>query len=39
MVQEMYSDASFTGTRFERPCFERMMGDIRNGKINWVIGL
>ena len=37
VVQETYSDASFTGTTFERPGFERMMGDIRNGKINCVI--
>ena len=37
VVQETYSDASFTGTTFERPGFERMMGDIRDGKINCVI--
>ncbi len=37
VVKETYSDASFTGTTFERPGFERMMQDIRDGKINCVI--
>ncbi len=37
VAQETYFDASFTGTTFERPGFERMMQDIRDGKINCVI--
>lgn len=34
---DIYADVSFSGTNFERPEFERMMQDIRNGKIDTVI--
>lgn len=33
----VYADVSFSGTNFERPEFERMMEDIRSGKIDTVI--
>ena len=33
----VYADVSVTGTTFERPEFDRMMQDIRAGKINTVI--
>lgn len=33
----MYADISVTGTTFERPEFDRMIQDIRAGKINTVI--
>lgn len=33
----IYADVSFSGTNFERPEFERMMQDIRAGKIDTVI--
>jgi len=32
-----YVDNGFTGTNFERPAFNRMMDDIRNGKINCIV--
>ena len=34
---DVYADVSVTGTTFERPEFDRMMQDIRSGKINTVI--
>lgn len=34
---EFYIDNGFTGTRFERPEFSRMMEDIREKKVNCVI--
>ena len=34
---EIYSDSGFTGTNFNRPEFERMMYDIRTGRIQCVI--
>ena len=34
---DVYADVSVTGTTFERPEFERMMQDIKSGKINTVI--
>lgn len=34
---EVYSDSGFTGTNFDRPEFERMMYDIRTGRIQCVI--
>lgn len=34
---DVYADVSVTGTTFDRPEFERMMQDIRVGKINTVI--
>ena len=32
-----YTDRGFTGTDFHRPAFERMMEDVRSGKINCII--
>jgi len=32
-----YTDKGYSGTNFKRPGFERMMEDIRNGKINCII--
>lgn len=34
---EVYADISVTGTTFERPEFDRMIQDIRAGRINTVI--
>lgn len=36
-LADVYADVSFSGTNFERPEFERMMQDIRTGKIDTVI--
>lgn len=36
-VQDMYFDASFSGTNFDRPEFERMIQSIKAGKVNCVI--
>ncbi len=36
-LADIYADVSFSGTNFERPEFERMMQDIRSGKIDTVI--
>ena len=36
-IVEVYSDNGETGTDFERPNFNRMMDDVRNGKINCII--
>ena len=36
-LADIYADVSFSGTNFERPEFERMMQDIRLGKIDTVI--
>ena len=36
-LADIYADVSFSGTNFERPEFERMMRDIRAGKIDTVI--
>ncbi len=36
-LADVYADVSFSGTNFERPEFERMMQDIRVGKIDTVI--
>lgn len=36
-LADIYADVSFSGTNFERPEFERMMQDIRAGKIDTVI--
>ena len=33
----VYTDDGFTGTDFDRPDFERMLGDIHGGRINCVI--
>ena len=37
-VYDIYSDLGKTGTNFDRPGFERMMNDVRAGKINWYSG-
>ena len=34
---EMYIDENVTGTNFNRPAFQRMVGDIKSGSINCVI--
>lgn len=36
-VLEDYTDDGFTGTNFQRPGFQRMLGDIQAGTINCVI--
>ena len=36
-LADVYADVSFSGINFERPEFERMMQDIRTGKIDTVI--
>lgn len=36
-VVAYYADDGFTGTNFNRPDFQRMMGDIEMGKINMVL--
>jgi len=37
LVISQYSDDGYTGTNFQRPDFQRMIGDIEAGKINCVI--
>ena len=37
MLTDTYADNGFTGTRFDRPEFERMMQDIRTGKIQCIV--
>lgn len=34
---KMYVDNGFTGTKFERPAFDEMMQDMREGKINCIV--
>ncbi len=36
-LTEEYADDGYTGTNFERPGFNRMMEDIKSGKINCII--
>lgn len=36
-IVDIYKDDGYTGTNFERPEFQRMLGDIELGKINLVI--
>ncbi len=36
-IEEIYVDDGYTGTNFNRPAFKRMIGDIKNKKINMVI--
>jgi DNA invertase Pin-like site-specific DNA recombinase len=37
IIHDYYVDDGYTGTNFDRPSFQRMIGDIENGKINCVI--
>ena len=37
MLTDTYADNGFTGTRFDRPEFERMMQDVRTGKIQCIV--
>lgn len=37
VVADIYSDASVSGTSFNRPEFDRMMNDIKAGRVNMVI--
>lgn len=37
VIEEEYYDASFTGTNFERPDFQRMLEDAKTGRINCII--
>ena len=36
-LTDTYADNGFTGTRFDRPEFERMMQDIRTSKIQCIV--
>ena len=36
-VMDIYIDDGFTGTNFDRPSFQRMINDIKLGRINMVI--
>jgi DNA invertase Pin-like site-specific DNA recombinase len=36
-IYDFYVDDGFTGLSFDRPGFQRMLGDIENGKVNLVI--
>lgn len=36
-IYDTYIDDGYTGTNFDRPDFQRMLEDIKNGKINLVI--
>ena len=37
VIYDIYSDLGKTGTNFERAGFERMMNDVREGKINCIL--
>jgi len=37
IVYDTYIDDGFTGTDFNRPSFQRLLGDMRNGNVNCVI--
>ena len=37
VIYDIYSDLGKTGTNFDRPGFERLMNDIRQGKINCIM--
>lgn len=36
-IYDVYADISLTGTNFNRPEFNRMIEDIKSGKINTII--
>ena len=36
-VADIYIDDGYTGTNFDRPGFQRLLGDIQGGKINTVV--
>lgn len=36
-LYKMYVDNGFTGTKFERPAFEEMMKDMKQGRINCIV--
>ena len=36
-LTDTYADNGFSGTRFDRPEFERMMQDVRTGKIQCIV--
>lgn len=36
-LMEVYSDNGLSGTNFDRPDFERLMADIRKGRINCIV--
>ncbi len=36
-IVDFYCDDGYTGTNFDRPAFQRMLGDVRSKKVNTVI--
>ena len=36
-IEEVYIDDGWSGTNFDRPNFQRMIGDIERGRINCVV--
>ncbi|MDL2293383.1 recombinase family protein [Ruminococcaceae bacterium OttesenSCG-928-D13] len=36
-IRDIYIDDGWTGTNFERPAFQRMMQDVRDGRINVIV--
>ena len=36
-IYDTYTDDDISGTRFDRPAFERMMSDMRNGRIDCIV--
>lgn len=36
-IYDTYMDDDISGTRFDRPAFERMMSDMRNGRIDCIV--
>lgn len=37
ILYEVYRDDNITGTTFERPAFQKMMSDLRTGKVNCIV--